>query len=61
MSVSEISRRRCVEVSTVRTHINNILKKFDLHSTKDVIGLIKRLGMKDLLNKYFCVGEDIKR
>ncbi len=61
MSVSEISRQRCVEVSTVRTHINNILKKFDMHSTKEVIGLIKRLGMKDLLNKYFCVGEDVKR
>ena len=61
MSVSEISRERCVEVSTVRTHINNILKKFDLHSTKEVIGLIKRLGMKELMNTYFNIGKDCKR
>lgn len=58
MSVSEIGRQRCVELSTVRTHINNILKKFGMHSTKEVIGLIKRLGMKELMNKYFNVGKD---
>lgn len=58
MTAAEISRMRCVELSTVRTHVNNILKKFDMHSTKEVISLIKRLGMKELMGKYFSVGKD---
>ena len=58
MSVSEIGRQRCVELSTVRSHINSILKKFDMHSTREVISLIKRLGMKELMNKYFSIGKD---
>lgn len=41
LSRQEISESRNIAFSTVKTHINNILAKFDMESSKDVIEMLK--------------------
>jgi DNA-binding NarL/FixJ family response regulator len=45
---SQISQMRHVEPSTIRTHIGNILKKFDESSVSDVVNRLQRLGIFDI-------------
>jgi len=37
-----------IESSTIRTHIANILKKFDESSVNDVVERLRRLGIFDI-------------
>ena len=45
---NEIIQMRHVEPSTIRTHIGNILKKFDESSINDVVERLKRLGIFEI-------------
>lgn len=53
---SEICRLRCIELSTVKSHIKNILRKFNKTSSSEVIQLMNDLGIFDYIrniNKNF--------
>jgi DNA-binding CsgD family transcriptional regulator len=45
---NEIARIRHVELSTIRTHIGNILKKFNEPTAKDVVKKLKSLGVFEI-------------
>jgi NarL family two-component system response regulator LiaR len=45
---TEIAKIHCVEPSTVRTHVGNILKKFDESSAKDVVTRLRNLGIFEI-------------
>ncbi|TCL54952.1 NarL family two-component system response regulator LiaR [Hydrogenispora ethanolica] len=45
---NQIARIQCVEASTVRTHIGNILKKFDENAVKDIVRRLQRLGIFEI-------------
>lgn len=47
-SKQEIAAIRHVEPSTIRTHVGNILKKFDEKSVADVVNRLKALGIFDI-------------
>lgn len=53
-SKSEISDIRHIEASTVRTHVGNILKKFNKPNIQEVVTLLKRLDIFEI----FVKGED---
>jgi DNA-binding NarL/FixJ family response regulator len=42
---SQIAEIRVVAPSTIRTHVANILKKFDESSVKDVVARLQKLGI----------------
>lgn len=44
----QIAQMRCVAPSTVRTHVANILKKFDEPSVREVVNRLRRLGIFDI-------------
>lgn len=46
---AEICEIRHVEMSTIKSQIHEILKKFDLVSTGEVVSLIDRMGLYDLI------------
>lgn len=46
--IAEIAKIRSVEVVTVKTQIQGLLKKFDCKRTKDIIALIKCLDLEKL-------------
>lgn len=46
--VSEISRIRCVEVSTVKTQIKGLLRKFGCTRSKEIVKTIHELGVEHL-------------
>lgn len=48
-SRSQICEIRCVELSTVKTHIKSILKKFDKTSSAEVIALMNELQIFDYI------------
>ncbi|MGE5581171.1 MAG: response regulator [Bacillota bacterium] len=47
---SEIAKIQCIESSTIRTHIGNILKKFGESSVKDVVNRLRRLGIFEIFS-----------
>ena len=47
---SEICSMRCVEMTTLKRHIHNILKKFDLDSMAEVVKLVNDLKIYDYLH-----------
>jgi DNA-binding NarL/FixJ family response regulator len=47
-SKNEIATMRRVEASTIRTHVGNILKKFDEPSVTDVVTRLRRLGIFEI-------------
>lgn len=47
---AEIARIRHVEASTIRTHVGNILKKFDEPSVGDVVNRLRRLGIFEIFS-----------
>ena len=47
-STDEIADTFVLSTETVRTHIKNIMRKLDVHSRADVIGLVQRLRAGDL-------------
>jgi NarL family two-component system response regulator LiaR len=46
---NEIAALRCVEVSTMKTHVRNILKKMDKPSSKDLVRYLRDSKVLDLL------------
>lgn len=48
MTRQEIAARFCLSPHTVRTHINNLLHKLDVHSTLAAVSLARRVGLVDL-------------
>lgn len=46
----EIAQIRHIESTTVRTHIGNILKKFNDHSVQDVVKKLKPLGIFEVFS-----------
>lgn len=47
---NEIAQLRHVELSTIRTHIGNILKKFNEPTAKDVVKKLKSLGIFEIFS-----------
>ena len=47
-SQKEIAELRHVEQSTIRTHVSNILKKFDEPAVSNVVDRLRRLGIFDI-------------
>jgi DNA-binding NarL/FixJ family response regulator len=47
----EICRIRCVEMSTVKTQIRNILQKFDKKTVNEIIAMINSMNLKEFINK----------
>lgn len=51
MKVHEMARHRQVEVSTIKSQINMLLKKFKKKRSKEVVALLRELNATPLLNK----------
>lgn len=47
---TQITGMRHIEASTFRTHVGNILKKFNASSVRDVVSQLKHLGIFDIFN-----------
>jgi DNA-binding NarL/FixJ family response regulator len=47
MTRQEIAAHFCLSPHTVRTHINNLLHKLDVHSTLAAVSLARRVGLLD--------------
>lgn len=50
-SRGEIADLRCIELSTVKTHIGNILRKMRMKNTHEVVSLLKSTQALDLLRQ----------
>lgn len=50
-SRKDISYIMCVEMSTVKTHINRILKKFEMKNTSEVVSLLKKMCIIDIIKQ----------
>lgn len=48
---NEISHIRCIELSTVKTHIGSILKKLEMKSSSDIVKALKNYQSDDLLRQ----------
>ncbi len=48
LKVQEIARARCVEVVTVKTQIKGLLNKFGCTRTKEIVALIRQMGLEHL-------------
>jgi DNA-binding NarL/FixJ family response regulator len=47
-STEEIADELVLSTETIRTHIKNIMRKLDVHSRADVVGMVQRLRAGDL-------------
>jgi DNA-binding CsgD family transcriptional regulator len=47
MSRQEIAERYTLSPHTVRTHINNVLHKLDVHSTLAAVSIARRMGLTE--------------
>ena len=47
----EITKEKYIELVTVKTHVNRILKKFALHRSSEVIALIQSLNVEELVEQ----------
>lgn len=50
-SRSEIAQLRCIELSTVKTHVGNLLKKFHQENTHDMVAMLRRTQVDELLRR----------
>lgn len=48
MKLSEVANIRCVEESTIKSQVNDILKKFNKKRTKEVISIINELKLSQV-------------
>jgi DNA-binding NarL/FixJ family response regulator len=55
---SEIAQCRCVELSTVKTHVGNLLKKFRQESTHDLVAMLRRTQVDELLRRSLSVEDN---
>lgn len=51
MKTSDIARQRQVELSTIKSQINGILKKFNKKRTKEVTALLRDLNIQPLIRR----------
>lgn len=51
MKISEIAKERQVELSTIKTQINMILKKFNKKRTKEVTAMLRELNITPFIHK----------
>ena len=49
LKVQEIAQARCVEVVTVKTQIKGLLNKFGCTRTKEIVALIRQMGLEHLV------------
>lgn len=47
----DIAKLRCIEVSTVKTHISNLLRKFEKKNTGEIVSMLKKMEMIDLIKQ----------
>ncbi|RZS94490.1 response regulator transcription factor [Cuneatibacter caecimuris] len=47
----QIAQARCVEQDTIKKQINSILRKFDKGSTKELVLMLKRLNLFEMIDK----------
>lgn len=52
MRLSEVAKIRCVEESTIKSQVNDILKKFNKKRTKEVISIINDLRLSQVFFSY---------
>jgi DNA-binding NarL/FixJ family response regulator len=52
MSLREMADSNFIEIATVKYHISNILKKFEVNRRKDIIRMIHDLGMDDVVKNF---------
>lgn len=46
MSRQDIADRYVLSTHTVRTHINNLLRKLDVHSTLAAVSIARQVGLR---------------
>lgn len=51
LKVQEIARVRCVELVTVKTQIKGLLNKFGCTRTKEIVAMIRQLGLEHLFRE----------
>lgn len=51
LKVQEIAKARCVEVVTVKTQIKGLLNKFGCTRTKEIVAMIRQLGLEHLFGQ----------
>ena len=47
----EIAKIKCVEMSTVKSQINALLKKFNMHNTKGIIYMLKGINIFEIIKR----------
>ncbi|RKN79159.1 response regulator transcription factor [Paenibacillus ginsengarvi] len=57
MKIAEIAKDRQVELSTIKSQINVILKKFNKKRTKEVVALLRDLNLMPFIHKVRDGGE----
>lgn len=57
MKINEIAKHRQVEVSTIKSQINVLLKKFKKNRTKEVISMLRQLNVTPLVHKVKNSGD----
>ena len=48
---TEIAQLKCVEMSTIKTHVGSILRKFQKESTSDLVALLRNTQVDELLRR----------
>jgi DNA-binding NarL/FixJ family response regulator len=48
---SQIAEQRCIAVSTVKTHVNSLLRKFDAKSTTEVLNEVRRFSIFEIIDQ----------
>lgn len=56
MKIAQIAKERQVELSTIKTQINMILKKFDKKRTKEVTALLRELNVTSFIQSRLGAG-----
>jgi DNA-binding NarL/FixJ family response regulator len=47
----EIAEQKCIELVTVKSHVSRILKKFNLHRTRDILKTIHALNLEGFVEQ----------
>lgn len=50
-SRNDIAHLRCIELSTVKSHISSLLRKFEKKNSSELVEMLKQLGIIDLIKQ----------
>ncbi|MDF2522410.1 MAG: two component transcriptional regulator, LuxR family [Clostridiales bacterium] len=50
-SRNDIAHFRCIELSTVKTHISSLLRKFEKKNSNELVAMLRELGISDLIKQ----------